>query len=245
MVGRGSFTESFPLFGYDMQRSELLSQERLPLFAAHQTKQPVTWSGRTRSPLSEQRFTPQLSPGRSVSGWRWRQPRVGDAGGGYGLPIMLAIIGGEPGGSPRTSISTTAGASRSPEAARRRPFPRSIAATDEQAREERWPHYGAMMDRIGPERGWTAGTRGQFEARPGRGRALRRVARDRRAKISATNRTLGLSRFDLKSSTGRSPTSGDELHRAVRRAGRAARPDAATRRARRPATRPRRMIPAG
>src|SRR6185295_13540934 len=65
IVGRGSFTESFPLFGFDLQQYDVLSQERLDLFAALVTRQPVTWSGRTRSALRDQTVFPPIEPGQT------------------------------------------------------------------------------------------------------------------------------------------------------------------------------------
>ena len=64
ILGRGSFTESFPLFGYDLAQYELLFEEKLALFAALQTGEPVTWSGRTRAPLTAQRVYPPIESGR-------------------------------------------------------------------------------------------------------------------------------------------------------------------------------------
>jgi alkanesulfonate monooxygenase SsuD/methylene tetrahydromethanopterin reductase-like flavin-dependent oxidoreductase (luciferase family) len=84
--------------------------------------------------------------------------------------------------------------------------PGHVAATDEQAREELWPHYAALMSRIGQERGWPPVTRAQFDREAGPDGALcvgspETVAR----KIVATIKALGLSRFDMKYSNGALP----------------------------------------
>ena len=84
--------------------------------------------------------------------------------------------------------------------------PGHVAATDEAAKDEVWPHYQAMMNRIGGERGWPPASRGHFEREAGPGGALcvgspETVA----AKIINTARVLGLSRFDLKYSSGTLP----------------------------------------
>src|SRR4026207_2036311 len=69
IVGRGSFTESFPLFGFDMAQYEMLFEERLELFAALLREQPVTWSGRTRSALRDQRIYPPIGGGQRLRVW--------------------------------------------------------------------------------------------------------------------------------------------------------------------------------
>src|SRR5262252_3347005 len=98
IVGRGSFTESFPLFGFDLEQYNLLFEERLELFAALLQGRPVTWSGRTRSPLRDQIVYPPIEGGGRLMTW------VGVGGtpdsvvraARHGLPLMLAIIGGSP-----------------------------------------------------------------------------------------------------------------------------------------------------
>ena len=97
ILGRGSFTESFPLFGFDLAQYELLFEEKLALFAALQTGEPVTWSGRTRAPLSAQRVYPPIESGRlrtwiGVGG----SPESVMRAARYGFPLTIAIIGGTP-----------------------------------------------------------------------------------------------------------------------------------------------------
>src|SRR5712671_7540498 len=98
IVGRGSFTESFPLFGFDLQQYELLFEERLDLLAALLQEQPVTWSGRTRSALREQRVYPPIEPGSRLRVWAGvgGTPQSVVRAAHYQLPLMLAIIGGSP-----------------------------------------------------------------------------------------------------------------------------------------------------
>ena len=98
IVGRGSFTESFPLFGFDLAQYELLFEERLELFAALLTEQPVTWSGRTRSALREQRVYPPIEPGSRLRVWAGvgGTPQSVVRAAHYQFPLMLAIIGGSP-----------------------------------------------------------------------------------------------------------------------------------------------------
>jgi alkanesulfonate monooxygenase SsuD/methylene tetrahydromethanopterin reductase-like flavin-dependent oxidoreductase (luciferase family) len=126
----------------------------------------------------------------------------------HGLPLMLAIIGGSPRRfAPYVDLFHRAlaqyGHGALPIGAH---SPGHVAPTDEQAREEVWPHYAAMMTRIGGERGWPPVTRAQFEREAGPDGALfvgspETVA----AKIAAAVQALGLSRFDMKYSNGGLP----------------------------------------
>ena len=118
---------------------------------------------------------------------------------------MLAIIGGDAGAfRARTSTCTTAPSTSSGQDAL--PVgvhsPGHIAETDKEARDELWPHYRAMHDRIGRERGWPPTTRGPVRGRGRRGLALRRFTRDGGPKIAETVRTLGVDRFELKYGSG-------------------------------------------
>ena len=96
ILGRGSFTESFPLFGYELSQYEQLFEEKVDLFAHLLTEQPVTWHGRTRSALTDQRVFPRTESGRlktwiGVGG----SPESVVRAARQGLPLMLAIIGGD------------------------------------------------------------------------------------------------------------------------------------------------------
>ena len=210
ILGRGSFTESFPLFGYDVSHYEMRFEEKLDLFAALLDQQPVTWSGRTRAALDEQRVYPPAEPAplRTWVGVGGSPESVIRAA-KYNLPLMLAIIGGSAQRfAPyvqlyRRALGQFGHAGAQPIGAH---SPGHVAPSDEQAREDLWPHYQAMMSRIGAERGWPPVTRAQFEREAGPDGALyvgspETVA----AKIAQTVRTLGLSRFDLKYSNGALP----------------------------------------
>lgn len=209
ILGRGSFTESFPLFGYDLADYDLLFAEKLDLFAALRRQEPVTWSGRTRAALRDQRVYPLLEHPPlptwvGVGGSPQSVVRTAQ----YGLPLMLAIIGGEPlRFAPYVELFHAAldelGQPEQPVGVH---SPGHLAPTDEEAREELWPHFQVMMDRIGRERGWPPMTRAQFDAQAGPDGSLfvgspETVA----AKIAAVARGLGLSRFDLKYSHGTLP----------------------------------------
>ena len=209
IVGRGSFTESFPLFGYDMAHYEDLFEEKLQLWAELVKGQPVTWAGRLRAPLSNQTVYPPSETGTlhtwvAVGG----SPESVVRAAHYGFPLMLAIIGGNPQrftgytelykqmlqrfGKPMLPIGVHS--------------PGHVAATDEQAKEDIWPHYEGLMNRIGSERGWAPIGRAHFEREAGPDGALfvgspETVA----AKITRTIKTLGLSRFDMKYANGTLP----------------------------------------
>src|ERR1700738_3736170 len=97
IVGRGSLTDSFPLFGYDLADYEALFEERIDLLTRLLRDQPVTWSGTSRSPLTGQYVSPPLPEGHlptwvGVGG----SPKSVIRAARYGLPLMLAIIGGDP-----------------------------------------------------------------------------------------------------------------------------------------------------
>jgi alkanesulfonate monooxygenase SsuD/methylene tetrahydromethanopterin reductase-like flavin-dependent oxidoreductase (luciferase family) len=210
IVGRGSFTESFPLFGFDLQQYDVLSQERLDLFAALVTRQPVTWSGRTRSALREQMVFPPIEPGRALRVWVGvgGTPESVARAAQYNFPLMLAIIGGSARRfAPYVDLFYRAlaqfGHERLPVGAH---SPGHVAATDEQAREELWPNYANLMSRIGAERGWPPVTRAQFDREASPDGALYVGSPDTVAKkIAATMQALGLTRFDMKYSNGPLP----------------------------------------
>jgi probable LLM family oxidoreductase len=205
ILGRGSFTESFPLFGYELRDYEVLFEEKLGLFAELLKGGPVNWSGTTRAPLNEQRVCPPLGPD-GLKVW------IGVAGSPesvvravrYDLGLMLAIIGGDPVRfKPYVDLYQRACAEMGREV---RPLgvhsPGHVAASDAQAREEIWPGYKALHDRIGRERGWPPTTRERFEAEVEQGAlhvgSPETVAR----KIARTVRELGAARFDMKYSSG-------------------------------------------
>jgi probable LLM family oxidoreductase len=209
IVGRGSFTESFPLFGFDMAHYEDLFEEKLQLWAELVKGESVTWAGRLRAPLSNQTVYPPSETGTlhtwvAVGGSPESVVRAAQ----YGFPLMLAIIGGDPQrfngytelykqmlqrfGKPMLPIGVHS--------------PGHVAATDDQAQEDIWPHYEGLMNRIGSERGWAPIGRAHFEREAGPDGALfvgspETVA----AKIARTIKALGLSRFDMKYSNGTLP----------------------------------------
>jgi probable LLM family oxidoreductase len=209
ILGRGSFIESFPLFGFDLNDYETLFDEKLDLFTRILEEKSVTWSGQTRPPLKEQRVFPPMERGalRTWIGSGGNQESVIRAA-RRGLPLMLAIIGGRPlSFAPLADLYRRAlaqfGGKDLPLGAH---SPGYVAATDSQAREEVWPHYVAMHDRIGRERGWPPMTRAEFERACGPEGALFVGAPEAVAtKVVKVVKGLSLSRFDLKYSMGTLP----------------------------------------
>lgn len=209
ILGRGSFVESFPLFGFALEDYEVLFEDKLDLFAAVRNEGPVTWSGRTRPPLEGLRVYPPTASGAlrtwvGVGG----SPRSVVRAARYGFPLMLAIIGGQPSRfAPLVELYHRSleerGLDRQPVGAH---SPGHLADTDEQARDELWPHYAAMHARIGRERGWPPMTRQQFDATAGPDGALFVGSPETVAdKIVRVARALQLDRFDLKYSAGTLP----------------------------------------
>ncbi|HYE85458.1 MAG TPA: LLM class flavin-dependent oxidoreductase [Vicinamibacterales bacterium] len=208
ILGRGSFTESYPLFGYDLTQYEQLFEERLALFAELRKGTPVTWSGQTRSALKNQTVYPPIESGtlRTWVGVGGSPESVVRAA-RHGLPLTLAIIGGNPArfrpyvdlyhqslmrfGHPPRPVAVHS--------------PGHVAATDDAAKNELWPHYEAMMNRIGRERGWPPVSRAQFENEAAGGALCVGSPETVAQKIIGTVKVLNLSRFDLKYSSGTLP----------------------------------------
>jgi probable LLM family oxidoreductase len=208
ILGRGSFTESFPLFGFDLSQYERLFEEKLDLFAAVLSQEPVNWRGTIRPPLTNQLVFPPVESGRlktwiGVGG----SPESVIRAARYDLPLMLAIIGGDPKrfkpyvdlyhrvfeklGRPAREIGVHS--------------PGYVAETDEQARQELWPDYKRMRDRIGAERGWPPMGKEEFAQEADHGSLYVGSPETVARKIAATARELGLSRFHLKYSAGPLP----------------------------------------
>ncbi len=111
ILGRDSFTESFPLFGYDLDDYDLLFEEKVALFVELLKEQPVTWSGTTRSPLTDQPVYPRTESGH-LSTWIGvgGSPQSVVRAARFELPLVIAIIGGN---SARFARSWTSMSARS------------------------------------------------------------------------------------------------------------------------------------
>lgn len=175
MAGRGSFIESFPLFGYDLDHYDELFAEKLELVLALRSGQPVTWQGRHRAPLHGVEIRPSgvqrpLPVWVAVGG---NPPSVARAG-LLGLPLAIAIIGGQPARmAPLADLHRRALAEGGHD-----PQPIAIAAhgfvaeTAQAAADAYWPGYGEAMTQIGRERGWPPARREQFDLGTRRGNHL-------------------------------------------------------------------------
>jgi probable LLM family oxidoreductase len=208
ILGRGSFTESFPLFGYALQDYELLFEEKLDLFAHLIKNQPVTWQGKTRPPLNRQRVFPPLSP-KGLKTW------IGVGGSPesvvravrYDMPMMLAIIGGD----PRRFIPYVDLYKRAYAEIDRAPQPLGvhspghIADNEEKARDEAYEGYRTLRDRIGRERGWAPASRAEFDREVSHGSMYVGTPETVAKKIATTIKALGLTRFEMKYSMGTMP----------------------------------------
>ena len=208
IVGRGSFTESYPLFGLDLSDYDLLFEERLDLFAKLVRDPEVSWEGQTRTGLTRAQVHPRLGPEGLVV---W----VGVGGSPESvvrvvrqdLQLMLAIIGGDPRRfAPYVELYHRACAQM---ARTVRPVgihsPGFVGATDAEAVEAVWPHYQVMFGRIGRERGWPPTTKERYLTEVAEGSLYIGSAETVARKIAATVRALGLQRFDMKYSTGGLP----------------------------------------
>lgn len=168
MVGRGSFIESFPLFGYDLNDYNQLFEEKLDLLLQINQNDPVTWSGKLRAPLQNQHVLPR-AVNNHLNIWiaAGGTPKSVQRAGLLGLPLMIAIIGGNPkqflplfdlykksyqeGGHDKTTRQLGI-------------HSHFFVGTDSAATAASYyPSYAAQMDRIGRDRGWPPYTRHQFD----------------------------------------------------------------------------------
>lgn len=211
LVGRGSFTESFPLFGYSLSDYDALFAEKLDLLLAVRDNERVTWSGRFRPPLRDQPVYPRplqspLPIGIAVGG----NPGSAVRAGLLGLPMTLAIIGGDPARFAvfsRLHRRALAEAGHDPATA-----PVSVhahgfvAETEEEAVEVFYRPYELAMSRIGAERGWAPMTRLAFDAMrsPG-GSLVLGTPEEVAGKILRWREILGVERFMLHMSVGTLP----------------------------------------
>lgn len=200
ILGRGSFTESFPLFGYDLQEYEILFEEKVALFAKILTEKPVTWEGTTRAALKDADIYPKTELGRihtsiGVGG----SPQSVIRAAKYGFPLMLAVIGGSPvrfvpyvelyhkalkeHGTTSREIGIHS--------------PGFIADTDDEALTIAWPAHKINFDRIGKTRGWPPLQKDHFDHEVKNGSLFIGSPETVAQKIAQTIKTLGVNRFDL------------------------------------------------
>src|ERR1700733_11149801 len=208
IVGRGSLTESFPLFGHDLSDYEELFEEKLDLFTRLLRDQPVTWSGRFRSPLANQYLSPPLPEGHlpvwvGVGG----NPQSVVRAARYGLPLMLAVSGGPP-------IRFAPLVELYKRALEKYGYPQLrigmhshgyVARTDQEAAEIQWPHWAHVYEAGAAEGGGAPPTLDRFQAEIDEGSLYLGSPETVAKKIAWVIRLLGLSRFDLAYAAGRVP----------------------------------------
>lgn len=209
VLGRGSFTESYPLFGFSLDEYERLFEEKLALFAAVRAADgadaPPVWRGTVRPPLPGLRVhppteRPPLTTWIGVGG----SPESVVRAARYGFNLALAIIGGD----PRRFLPYVELYHRALAQHGKPPLPVGVhspgyvAESDAQAREEYWPGHRAMFTRIGAERGWPAPTRAQFEREIESGSLYVGSPETVARRIAETVSALGVQRFEMKYSAG-------------------------------------------
>jgi len=209
ILGRGSFTESFPLFGYDLSDYDVLFEEKIELFARLLEENPVTWSGTVRAPLDGADVYPKTEGGLKTWVGVGGTPQSVVRTAKYGFPLMLAIIGGQPERfvpfidlykRAATQFGTTAWPAGMHS-------PGFIADTDDEAKEIFWPHYKAVRDRIGALRGWPPVRREEFEAEIQHGSMYVGSPETVAQRIARTVSSLDVGRFDLIYTAGAQPIS--------------------------------------
>jgi alkanesulfonate monooxygenase SsuD/methylene tetrahydromethanopterin reductase-like flavin-dependent oxidoreductase (luciferase family) len=172
IVGRGSFIESYPLFGYDLKNYDELFSEKLDLLLQLRDEVKVHWEGKHRASLTGQGVWPRpLQPALPIRLGAGGTPNSFVRAGMLGLPLTVAIIGGEPHRfRPLINLYREAGrrAGHTPESLDVAVHCIGyVAETDQQAADELWPAYSHTFSRIGKERGWGPMTRAAFDAQRG------------------------------------------------------------------------------
>jgi probable LLM family oxidoreductase len=205
VVGRGSFVEAYPLFGLDLQDYDELFEEKLGLLLSIRKSTHVQWSGKHRAPLTGQAVYPRpvqdpLPIWLGVGG----TPQSFARAGALGLPLMIAIIGGEPHRfRPLVQLYREAGRQAGHDSAQLKVGVHAfgfVGDTSQEAADTFYPGYRAMFTRIGAERGWPPVTRAQFEATRGpKGAYLIGDAQSVAEKVLYFNEALGgLSRLTFQ-----------------------------------------------
>lgn len=201
VLGRASAIESFPLFGYDVADYEELFEEKLDLFLRLQREESVTWEGRFRPPLQDITLHPRMREG-GVPTWLG----VGGSPGSvvraarYGLPLMLAIIGGRPerfAGHVELYLRSLEQFGHTEERIAQHSLG-LIAETDDEAAETYWPAWQPVVEQMSRERGFYAPTRKRYDQEIAEGAMFIGSPETVAQKIARMARALHLSRFDLK-----------------------------------------------
>ena len=217
VLGRGSFIESFPLYGFDLADYEMLFEEKLAVFAELLKEEPVTWSGSYRTPLEGVDVYPKTEGGRmfawvAVGG----SPQSVVRAAHYRFGLQLAIIGG-PADRFKPFVDLYHRALSEFGATQQLPVaihsPGHVADTDEEAIAQLYPHFKANRDRIGADRGWGAMARDEYDNEVEHGALYVGSPETVARKIAASVKELGVQRFDLKYASG--PMPHEQLMRSI------------------------------
>jgi probable LLM family oxidoreductase len=214
ILGRGSFTESFPLFGYDLSDYEVLFEEKIDLFHKLLDEGPVTWGGTTRATLKDADVFPKTESGRLTT---WvgvgGSPQSVIRTAHYGFRLMLAIIGGPPDRfAPYVDLYR-----RATEQLETTAYPVGmhspgfVAETDEEAKRLFYPGYKEVRDRIGALRGWPPLRREEFDADVAQGSLYVGSPETVARRIAHAIRAVDVGRFDLIYSTAGTVSAGARL----------------------------------
>lgn len=208
-LGRGSFVESFALFGHRLEDYGVLFSEKLDLFSHVQREEPVTWQGSHRPPVEGAKVWPRSEQG-GIPAWIavGGTPQSVIRAAAYRMPLVLAVIGGSPEGFVQLADLYRRALTEygHPELPIGMHSPGHVAATDEEAREQMFPHQAEVFTRIGRERGWPPYSRIAFEQAASPQGALFVGSPETVAqKIAWAVRMLGLSRFQMKYAVGALP----------------------------------------
>ncbi|GAA1964474.1 LLM class flavin-dependent oxidoreductase [Microbacterium deminutum] len=201
VLGRASAIESFPLFGYDIAEYEDLFDEKLDLFMRLQREEAVTWSGRFRSPLTDQRLHPRMPEG-GIPTW------IGIGGSPdsviraarYGLPLMMAIIGGRPerfAGHAELYLRALQQFGQ-PEVPIGQHSIGMVADSDDDAIELYWNYWQPVIEQASVERGFYPPTPERYRLEVETGSLFVGSPETVARKIAFVARANHLSRFDLK-----------------------------------------------
>ncbi len=205
VLGRGSFTESFPLFGYNLRDYNELFEEKLELFMKIREQTPLTWQGKLTQDLHDVTVYPSVEKG-GLSTWIavGGSPESVVRAASHGLPLMLAIIGG-----PHERFAPFVELHRRALEEYELPPQRvgfhswgHVATTDEQAAEELHEPYMSLLRQMSKERGWSPPSRGQFESEIRDGAMMVGSPETVARKIAAALQVLGADRFTMKVSAG-------------------------------------------
>lgn len=201
ILGRGSFTESYPLFGYDLRDYNTLFEEKIELFSELRKEKPVTWSGEMRSALEDANVFPKTESGQiptyvGVGGTPQSVVRTAK----YGFALMLAVIGGAPDRfRPYVDLYREAAKEFGTEA-----LPVGLHSpgfvgegTDKEARDAAWPAHQKFHQKVGRTRGWPPVTREQYEHEIEHGSLYIGSAETVAQKIAKVMKELDVNRFDL------------------------------------------------